>query len=55
MARKPIVVKHPGALHRMMGIKQGKKISSAKIHAAAKKGGAIGRDARFAINVLNHK
>jgi hypothetical protein len=41
-------IKHPGALHRELGIKQGKKIPAKRLAAAAKKGGKVGRRARFA-------
>ena len=41
-------IKHPGALHRELGVKQGKKIPAKKLAAAAKKGGKIGRRARLA-------
>lgn len=41
-------IKHPGALHRQLGIPQGQKIPAGKLAAAAKKGGALGRRARLA-------
>lgn len=41
-------IKHPGALHRELGVPQGKKIPAKKLAAAAKKGGTLGRRARFA-------
>lgn len=41
-------IKHPGALHRMMGVPQGQKIPAKRLHAAAQKGGVLGRRARFA-------
>jgi hypothetical protein len=41
-------IKRPGALHRALGVPQGKKIPASKINAAAKKGGRIGQEARFA-------
>ena len=50
--RKPLKVKQPGKLHRELGVPQGKKIPKAKLDAAAKKGGEVGRDARYAKNVL---
>jgi hypothetical protein len=37
-----------GGLHRSLGIAQGKKIPASKIAAAAKKGGKVGKQARFA-------
>lgn len=50
MAKKWIqkAIKHPGALHRELGIEEGKKIPSKKLAAAAKKGGKLGRRARLA-------
>lgn len=41
-------IKHPGALHRELGIKQGHKIPASRLRAAAKKGGTEGRRARLA-------
>lgn len=41
-------VKHPGALHRQLGVPQGKKIPASKINAAAKEGGTLGKRARLA-------
>jgi hypothetical protein len=41
-------IKHPGALHRALGIPEGHKIGTVKLAAAAKKGGTIGRQARLA-------
>jgi len=41
-------IKRPGALHRALGVPQGKKIPASKIKAAAGKGGRLGREARFA-------
>ena len=50
MAEKWIqkAIKHKGALHRALGVPQGKKIPASKIKAAAKKGGTLGRRARLA-------
>lgn len=50
-------IKHPGALHRQLGIKQGEKIPAKKLAAAAKKGGKLGRRARLAetLKGLHHK
>ena len=39
-----------GALHREMGIKQGKKIPVAKLEAEKAKGGLAAKRAQFAIN-----
>ena len=41
-------VKHPGALHRDLGVPQGQPIPSDKLEEAAEKGGKIGQRARFA-------
>jgi len=50
MAEKFIqsAIKHPGALHKQLGVPEGKKIPEAKLRAAAKKGGKLGQRARFA-------
>lgn len=41
-------IKHKGALHRELGVPEGKKIPASKINAAAKKGGKLGERARLA-------
>ena len=41
-------IKHPGALHRQLGVPQGQKIPSGKLEAAASKGGVLGKRARLA-------
>ena len=41
-------IKHPGALHRELGVPQGKKIPKSKIDKAAKSGGKLGQRARLA-------
>lgn len=41
-------IKHPGALHKEMGIPEGKKIHAKKLAAAAKKSGKKGKRARLA-------
>jgi hypothetical protein len=41
-------IKKPGALHKEMGIAEGKKIPAKKLAAAAKKGGKLGKRARLA-------
>ena len=41
-------IKHPGALHKELGIPKGKKIPEAKLAKAAKAGGIEGKRARFA-------
>jgi hypothetical protein len=38
----------PGALHRQMGIPQGRKIPSSRLATAAKSGGVLGQRARLA-------
>jgi hypothetical protein len=50
MAKKWIqkAIKHPGALHKEMGVPSGKKIPAKKLAAAAKKPGKLGRRARLA-------
>lgn len=50
MAKKWIqkAIKHPGALHKELGIAKGKKIPEKKLNAAAKKGGKLGQRARLA-------
>lgn len=44
-------IKKPGALHKSLGVKQGKKIPKAKLRAAAKKGGKLGKRARLAMTL----
>jgi len=41
-------IKHPGALHRQLGVAKGKKIPAKKLAKAAKAGGKLGRRARLA-------
>lgn len=41
-------IKHPGALHKDLGVPQGEKIPAAKLAAAAKKPGKVGQRARLA-------
>ncbi len=41
-------IKHPGALHKQLGVPQGEKIPAGKLEAAAKKGGVLGKRARLA-------
>jgi hypothetical protein len=50
MAKKWIqkAIKKPGALHKEMGVPEGKKIPAKKLAAAAKKGGKLGKRARLA-------
>jgi hypothetical protein len=44
-------IKHPGALHRSLGVPAGEKIPVSKIRAAAKKPGKLGQRARFALTL----
>ena len=46
-------IKHPGALHRELGVPQGQKIPRKKLAAAANKGGKLGRRARLAETLEN--
>lgn len=50
MAEKWIqkTIKKPGALHKQMGVAEGKKIPAKKLAAAAKKPGKLGQRARLA-------
>lgn len=50
MAKKWIqgAIKHPGALHKQLGVPQGKKIPEKKLEKAEKAGGKLGQRARLA-------
>ena len=50
MAEKWIqkAIKKPGALHKQLGVPEGKKIPGKKLAAAAKKPGKLGQRARLA-------
>ena len=50
MAEKWIqkAIKKPGALHKQLGVPEGKKIPAKKLAAAAKKSGKEGQRARLA-------
>lgn len=50
MAEKWIqkAIKKPGALHKAMGVPEGKKIPAKKLAVAAKKPGKMGQRARLA-------
>jgi hypothetical protein len=50
-------IKHPGALHEALHVPKDEKIPEAKLKAAEKKGGKVGREARMAetLKGLNHK
>jgi len=41
-------IKHPGALHKELGVPKGEKIPEKKLKAAEKKGGVEGKRARLA-------
>lgn len=41
-------IKHPGALHKQLGVPVGKKIPASKLAKAAKAGGKLGKRARLA-------
>jgi hypothetical protein len=41
-------IKHPGQLHKDLGVPQGEKIPAKKLAAAAKQSGAVGKRARLA-------
>lgn len=41
-------IKKPGALHKDLGVPQGKKIPAKKLASAADKGGKVGARARLA-------
>jgi hypothetical protein len=41
-------IKKPGALHKQLGVPEGKKIPEAKLNKAAKAGGKLGQRARLA-------
>ncbi len=50
-------IKHPGALHKELGVPAGKKIPAGKLRAAAKAGGKEGKRARLAetLKGFHHK
>lgn len=41
-------IKHPGALHKELGVPMGQKIPEKKLNKAAKAGGKLGQRARLA-------
>jgi hypothetical protein len=41
-------IKHPGALHKELGVPEGKKIPEKKLKSAEKKGGVEGKRAHLA-------
>lgn len=44
-------IKKPGALHKQLHVKEGKKIPKEKLEEAAEKGGKEGQRARLAITL----
>ena len=50
-------IKHPGALHKKLGVPKGEKIPEAKLEAAAHKPGKLGQEARLAetLKGFHHK
>jgi len=44
-------IKHPGALHRDLGVPEGKKIPLSKLEKAAKGSGTTARRARLAMTL----
>jgi hypothetical protein len=48
-------IKHPGALHKELGVKKGEKIPEKKLEAAAKKPGVEGKRARLAETLKGFK
>lgn len=44
-------IKHPGALHKELGVPEGKKIPAKKLAKAAKVSGKEGKRARLAITL----
>jgi hypothetical protein len=48
-------IKHPGALHKQLGVPQGEKIPEKKLAKAADAGGKLGQRARFAETLKGFK
>jgi hypothetical protein len=48
-------IKKPGALHKALGVPKGEKIPKAKVAAAAKKPGKLGKRARLAQTLAKMK
>lgn len=44
-------IKHPGALRKSLHAKKGKPLPLTRLHAAAKKGGKLGKRARLALTL----
>ncbi len=47
--------KNKGALHRNLGVPEGEKIPAAKLAAAAKRPGVVGKEARLAKTLKGFK
>lgn len=54
MAKSKIVIKHPGALHRALGVPVGQKIPVKRIIAKTGAPGKLGEMARYAL-ALEHR
>ncbi len=48
-------IKKPGALHKQLGVKMGKKIPAKMVAKAAQKGGKLGQRARLAMTLKKMK
>ncbi len=48
-------IKHAGALHKQLGIPTSKNIPIKTLHAAAAKGGLIGKRARLALTLRSFR
>jgi hypothetical protein len=48
-------IKHPGALHKQLGVPRGQKIPAGKLAKAAKAGGTLGKRARLAETLKGFK
>lgn len=49
-------IKHPGALHKQLGVPQGKNIPARKLKEAASRPGKLGKRARLAMTLAKmHK
>jgi hypothetical protein len=58
MAKKWVAAafaKHKGALRRSLKVKKGRKIPVAKLRAAVKKGGKIGKRAQLVLNARSFR
>ena len=50
-----VAIKHPGALHKELGIAQGKKIPESKLKKAEHMGGKVGKRAKLAETLKGFK